>query len=81
MDRREVRPLNPASTGAGLMQALDAQYAADISKALSTIDIYMASPVGIGEHPQHLEEVDKLLEAIATARDKREALKRYYSWS
>lgn len=80
MDQRETRTLNPESTGAGLMRALDAQYAADICKALATIDVYMANPVGIGEHPQHLDEVDKLLESIATAQDKRAALKQYYSY-
>lgn len=80
MDQRETRTLNPASTGAGLMRALDAQYAADISKALATIDVYVANPVGIGEHPQHLDEIDKLLDSIATAQDKRDALKRYYSY-
>jgi hypothetical protein len=30
--------------------------------------------VGIGEHPQHLEELDKLLAKIAEAKDKLEAL-------
>jgi hypothetical protein len=33
--------------------------------------------VGIGEHPQHLEEVDKLMAKIAEAKDKLESLKEF----
>ena len=34
------------------------------------------SPVGIGEHPQHLEEMDKLVEKFANAQDKLESLEK-----
>ena len=54
--------------------ALRARYEADIAEADVTINIYLNSSVGIGEHPQHLLEVDKLLAKIADARDKIEAL-------
>ena len=36
--------------------------------------VYLNNPVGIGEHPQHLDEVNKLLAKIAEAKDKLEAL-------
>ena len=49
--------------------ALRARYEADIAEADATINIYLTNPVGIGEHPQHLEEVDKLLAKIADAKD------------
>ena len=81
MDGRKLRELDGSSIGAGFFQALDAQYASQIASALSTIDVYFANAVGIGEHPQHLEELDKLLEAIATAQDKRDALHRYFRLS
>ena len=42
-----------------LLDALRDKYQADISAADATIKIYLESPVGIGEHPQHLEELDK----------------------
>jgi hypothetical protein len=54
--------------------ALRAKYEADIAHADATINIYLDNPVAIGEHPQHLEEIDKLLAKIAEAKDKKEAL-------
>ena len=57
-----------------MMSALRARYEADIAEADVTINIYLKSSVGIGEHPQHLEEIDKLLSKIADAKDKIEAL-------
>ena len=44
-----------------ILQALEDKYNAQISAADATIKIYLEKPVGIGEHPQHLEEIDKLL--------------------
>ena len=58
----------------GMMTALRARYEADIAEADATINIYLNSSVGIGEHPQHLQEVDKLLAKIADAKDKIETL-------
>ena len=57
-----------------LIQALEDKYNAKISEADATIKIYLTNPVGIGEHPQHLEEIDKLLGFIADAEDKLQAL-------
>ena len=57
--------------------ALRARYEADIAEADATINIYLTNPVGIGEHPQHLVEVDKLLAKIADAKDKLEALEAF----
>ena len=34
--------------------------------------------MGIGEHPQHFEEMDKLVEAMTSARDKLEVLNEEY---
>ena len=60
-----------------MIAALRARYEADIAEADATINIYLSNPVGIGEHPQHLEEVDKLLAKIADAKDKIEALEAF----
>tara|TARA_Y100001963_G_scaffold16295_1_gene20209 strand:+ start:444 stop:677 length:234 start_codon:yes stop_codon:yes gene_type:complete len=57
-----------------LFKALDKKYEADIAKGYATALIYFNDPVGIGEHPQHLEELDKIMESIAGAEDKRKAL-------
>jgi hypothetical protein len=57
-----------------MLEALKKQYEADIAKAEATIKIYINSSVGIGEHPQHLEEMDKLIAKIAEAKDKLEVI-------
>ena len=54
------------------------KYEADISAAHATIKIYLENPVGIGEHPQHLEELDKLMDKIAQAEEKLDALESFY---
>ena len=53
-----------------ILQALEDRYNADISSAEATIKIYLEKPVGIGEHPQHLDEIDKLLGKIKEAEEK-----------
>mgnify|MGYP003117251534 FL=1 len=53
-----------------LLSALEARYEAQISEADATLKIYLENPVGIGEHPQHLDEIDKLFQKIADAQEK-----------
>jgi hypothetical protein len=57
-----------------IITALEARYEAQIAEADATIKIYLENSVGIGEHPQHLDEVDKQFEKIATAQEKLEVL-------
>jgi len=60
-----------------IIQALEDRYNAQISEAEATIKIYLEQPVGIGEHPQHVDEVDKLIEKIANAEEKIKILQEY----
>ena len=60
-----------------ILKALEDRYNAQISEAEATLKIYFENSVGIGEHPQHLEEVDKLIEKIANAEEKLEALQAF----
>ena len=60
-----------------MLASLRARYEADIAEADTTINIYLDNPVAIGELPQHLEEIDKLLSKIADAKDKMEALEAF----
>ena len=53
-----------------MLASLRARYEADIAEADTTINIYLDHPVAIGEHPQHLEEIDKLLDKIKEAEEK-----------
>ena len=60
-----------------LLDALRARYEAEIAEANATINIYLTNSVGIGEHPQHLEEMDKLVDKIAQAEEKIEVLEKF----
>ena len=53
-----------------ILDALESRYQAEIAEADATIQIYLTNSVGIGEHPQHLEEIDKLLQQIVDAKEK-----------
>ena len=61
-----------------LLEALRKKYEADVSVAKATIDIYLLKSVGIGEHPQFAEEIDKQLEAISCACDKIKVIDKFY---
>jgi len=60
-----------------ILEALRKRYEAQIAEADATIKIYFENSVGIGEHPQHVDEVDKLIEKISTAEEKLEVIKEF----
>ena len=62
---------------AALLSALEARYEAQISEADATLKIYLENPVGIGEHPQHLDEIDKLFQKIADAQEKLKVIEEF----
>lgn len=62
-----------------MIDALEKKYEAQIAEAKTTLMIYFTNPVGIGEHPQHLEEMDKLIEKMSAAQDKLNNLKDLFS--
>jgi len=57
-----------------ILDALRARYEADIAEADATANIFLDNSVGIGEHPQHIEEVNKQIEKIANAKEKIDVL-------
>jgi chaperone required for assembly of F1-ATPase len=52
-----------------LYKALKDKYTAIVSEAEATLEIYFKNSVGIGEHPQQVEEMDKLINKISEAED------------
>ena len=60
-----------------IIEALEDRYNAQISEADATLKIYMEQSVGIGEHPQHIDECDKLIEKIANAEEKIKILQEF----
>ena len=60
-----------------IIQALEDRYKAQISEADATLKIYLENSVGIGEHPQHVDEVDKLISKVAQAEENLRVLRQY----
>ena len=58
--------------------AMLSQCKAEKAEAIFTIDNYMKKSVGIGEHPQQVEEAMKALEKLAAATDKIDNLRKYF---
>jgi hypothetical protein len=53
-----------------ILQALEDKYNAQISEAEALIKIYIQQPVGVGEHAQHIQEIDKQITKITEANEK-----------
>ena len=60
-----------------ILEALRLKYEAEIAEADATANIYLDNSVGIGEHPQHIEEIDKLLQKIVDAQEKLKELQAF----
>ena len=57
-----------------MLDALYTKYQADKADAVARLDIYLSNSVGIGEHPQHTQEMDLIVAQYADAEDKRQSL-------
>ena len=57
-----------------LKEALRKKYEGEIAEANANLQVYFHNPVGIGEHPEIITEMDKQLEKIAAAKEKLEVL-------
>ena len=62
-----------------LFKALSKKYEAQIAESYATLIVYFDNSVGIGEHPQFIEEMDKQLDIISTADEKLEALNKHFN--
>jgi len=61
-----------------IYDALKSQFEAQRQKALATLTIYMTNPVGIGEHPQHIDEMVTIAKSLAEADDVLATLERTF---
>jgi methylaspartate ammonia-lyase len=64
-----------------MYESLIKKYESEIAEAEATLMVYMENPVGIGEHPQHIEEMDKFIEKLANASDKLQTLQMFYKYN
>jgi hypothetical protein len=58
-----------------MYESLKLKYEAQIVEAEATLMIYLENAAGIGEHPQHIEEIVKMTRILAEANDCLETLK------
>jgi len=62
-----------------LFKALSKKYEAQIAEAYATLIVYFDNSVGIGEHPQFIDEMDKQLDLMSTAEEKLTALNKHFN--
>ena len=60
-----------------IVDALEKKYEAQMAQAEANIKVYMENPVGVGEHPNIVQEVEKLLKEIKDAKEMLEELKNW----
>ena len=65
--------------GYKMLEALKKMYEAEVAHAKANVQVYLKSPVGIGEHPDLVSAVDGQIDKIAHAEDKLEVLKKHYN--
>jgi len=61
-----------------LIKALISHAQGHINKHLANIEIYLTNPVGVGEHSEVIEEIEKQLEEVAKYDDQIAMIKKYF---
>jgi flagellar biosynthesis chaperone FliJ len=62
-----------------MLDALRKKYEAQIADAYASALVYLNSAVGIGEHPQFIDELDKLVNKISSAEENIQTLNKYFT--
>ena len=62
-----VDPPPPPTPGQLILRGVEAHFLSKRARAIANLNSYMVSPVGIGEHPDLVEECVKFLEEIDNA--------------
>lgn len=61
-----------------LIKAIISHAQGNINKHLANIEIYLTNPVGVGEHSEVIEEIEKQLEEVAKYDDQIAMIKKYF---
>ena len=61
-----------------LIKALLAHAQGDIAKHRANVEVYLTSPVGIGEHSNIVESIEEELNMIAKYQDQIDVLNKYF---
>ena len=60
-----------------MLEALKALAIGNIKKAKMNIEVYLANPVGIGEHPDVLGAIQDQIDLIAKEEERIEVIEKY----
>ena len=60
-----------------IVDALEKKYEAQMAQAEANVKVFMENPVGVGEHPNIVQEVEKLLKEIKDAKEMLDELKNW----
>lgn len=61
------------------IRALEVKYQSKIEEALATIDLYLNKSVGVGEHPDILEVLEKYVDLLDEYKSKLETLRELFT--
>ena len=61
-----------------LIRTLLKKYEMEVQEYKTTLMIYFERPVGIGDHPNHIDDMDELISKAASANDKLNMLKKMF---
>jgi len=61
-----------------ILDAMRAHAVGHIEKHRMNVEVYLHNPVGVGEHSEVMEEIEKQLEEMAKYEDQLEMLDKYF---
>tara|TARA_B100000085_G_scaffold168129_1_gene152972 strand:+ start:1496 stop:1690 length:195 start_codon:yes stop_codon:yes gene_type:complete len=61
-----------------MLEALKALAIGNIRKAKMNVEVYLANPVGIGEHPDVLGAIQDQIDLIAKEEERLEVIEKYF---
>ena len=61
-----------------MLEALKALAIGNIKKAKMNVEVYLANPVGIGEHPDVLGAIQEQIDLIAKEEERLEVINKYF---
>ena len=60
-----------------ILESLKSHAVGHINKHKMNVEVYLANPVGIGEHPDVMEAIEQELEMISKYHDQLEVIEKY----
>ena len=61
-----------------MLEALKSLAIGNIKKAKMNVEVYLANPVGIGEHPDVLGAIQEQIDLIAKEEERLEVINKYF---